>query len=113
MQIPNCLPWNSRPKSEPPGEIIYTNLAGSFHPDLIRIKHSQNVADEVTRDKGIRGLETLNVAANTTADSIDEMADSIGSERQLIRLAGTELENMEDPSRFAACSRIRWGSSRS
>ena len=63
-----------RLQSKTPGEVIYTDLEGPFHPDVTGMQYFQVFVDEATRVKRIRGLKTRDVASDATASCIDEMA---------------------------------------
>lgn len=81
-------------------ELMYTDLEGSFHWDVTEMKNFQVFTDENTRDECVRRLMTRDVAVNTTAGYIEEMARE-GMEIKCIN--GDRAGEHERSTSFNAC----------
>ncbi|CAM9213967.1 unnamed protein product, partial [Discosporangium mesarthrocarpum] len=56
------------------GEVVHTDIAGSFAQDLNGIKYVQVFVDEASRDKRVYGLKTKDAATSATKAYLDTMA---------------------------------------
>lgn len=79
---------------------IHKDLDGPIHPDVTRIEYLRVFVDGATRDKCVRGLETLGEVINATAEYIDEMVRK-GTVIECI--SGDRAGRFKDPSSFSAC----------
>ncbi|CAM9373444.1 unnamed protein product [Choristocarpus tenellus] len=56
-----------------PGEVVHTDSAEPFQPDITDHKYFQVFVDERSRDKRVYGLKTKNEVTDATAAYIDQM----------------------------------------
>ncbi|CAM9397444.1 unnamed protein product, partial [Choristocarpus tenellus] len=56
------------------GEVVHTDMEGTFDPDVTGMKYFQLFVDEASREKRVIGLRTKDATTATTAAYIDEMA---------------------------------------
>ena len=88
--------------------MVHPDLERPFKPDVMGHKYFQVFVNEASRDKRVRGLKTRGVAADVTANYIDELArEDIHVKCNCGDGAG-ELGTSAEVQRIPTNRRIRW-----